>query len=186
MKNKRGSLSLSIEAIVIIVIAFVILGLALTLTRIIFKGGTEKIPEALDLTALESQPTSENPITIPDTLKVDRGSSPTEKLGFYNKGEGTAFGATVTIVDCLDKNSEPVEVDSLPTISSISQNVGASSSGAFSVIINENGLPADTYICTIGVKCNPEKSEEGCPDWAKDVNGELFYEIKTFFLKVVA
>ena len=186
MKNKKGSLSLSIEAIVVIVIAFVILGLGLTLTRTIFKGGTEKIPEALDLTALESQPTSENPITISDTLKVDRGSSPTEKLGFYNKGEGTASGATVTIIDCLDKNSNPVEPELLPTISSISQNVGASSSGAFSVIINEKGLPADTYICTIGVKCNPDKAEDGCPDWAKEKDGEQFYETKTFFLKVVA
>ena len=178
--NKKGDLSLSITAIVVIVIAFVVLGLGLSLTRTIFKGAEEKLPEAFALTSLESQPTAENPITIPQTVEIDRGKSKTMQIGFYNKKQGTATNAKFTITECLDKAGvsvaeNPVAENPLPTLSSTSQNVPASSAAGYSLILNENSLTAETYICTIAV-CNDGICE----------NEDDIYQKDQFFLRVVA
>lgn len=180
--DRKASLSLSISAIVVIVIAFVVLGLGLSLTRTIFKGAEQKLPEAFAVTQLEAQPTSGNPITVSQTVEIDRKKSKTMQIGFYNKGEGTAVSATFSIVSCLQKGNQLVNSVELPSVASPSEDVGASSSLGFSIIVTENGLPADTYICTIGVKCGGDS----CPDWAREINDDRYYETKQFFLKVTA
>ncbi len=180
--NRKADLSLSISAIVVIVIAFVVLGLGLSLTRTIFKGAEQKLPEAFAVTQLEAQPTSNNPITISQTVEIDRQKSKTMQIGFYNKGEGTAVAATFGIVSCLQKGSVVVENSKVPSITSPSESVGPSSSLGYSIIVSENGLAADTYICTIGVKCGAAE----CPAWANEIYGEKYYETKQFFLRVIA
>ncbi len=173
--NKKGDLSLSITAIVVIVIAFVVLGLGLTLTRTIFKGAQDKLPEAFAVTSLDAEPTAENPITIPQTVEIDRGKSKTMQIGFYNKKQGTADNAKFTITECLDKNNVVVVQDNRPTISSTSQSVSASSAAGYSIILNEKNLPAETYICTIAV----------CNNGACDTPDNT-YQKDQFFLRVVA
>ncbi|MBI2665485.1 hypothetical protein HYX12_02600 [Candidatus Woesearchaeota archaeon] len=168
--NKKGDLSLSITAIVVIVIAFVVLGLGLTLTRTIFKGAQEKLPEAFAVTQLEAEPTSENPITLQQTIEIGREQEKTMTIGFYNKGENTATKATFTITSCVRGG---VEVETLPTVDSISQDVSPSSAKGYSVILKENGLTAGQYICTMAV-C----SDSTC--------SQTPYDTKQFFLKVVA
>jgi hypothetical protein len=182
MNNKKASLSLSITAIVVIVIAFVVLGLGLTLTRTIFKGAQDKLPEAFAVTQLESEPTSENTITIPKTVEVDREKSKTMDIGFYNKGESTATGATFDIIKCLTKENRAV-TENLPLIASPSEDVGKSDARGFSIIITEKGLDQGTYICTVGVKCGEGAT---CPNWAKDIDGKQVYDSKQFFLSVIA
>lgn len=178
--NKKGSLNLSIQAIVIIVIAFVVLGLTLTVTDLIFGGLEEKIPGVFDLTQLESEPTSENPITLGD-VKIGRDQSLTMGVGFYNKGEGTASGATFGVVNCLSQGGGEIDPLNIPGVTSISQTVGPSDAAAYKIIFQENGLTAGKYICTIGVKCL-----DSCPDWTLDIGGEKVYETKQFFLTVIA
>ena len=178
MLTKRGSLDLSITAIVVIVIAFVVLGLGLSLTKTIFKGAQDKLPEAFAVTQLESEPTSENPITIAQTVEISRTDAKTMSIGFYNRGENTAVGATFLIQSCLKKDQTAVEADELPSIASISQNVPPSSAQGYSIILTENGLTAGTYICTITVACVSGSS--GCDASAPP------YEQKQFFLKVIA
>jgi len=175
--NKKGSLELSVVAIVVIVIAFVVLGLGLSLTRTIFKGAESKLPEAFDLTKLEAEPTSENPITIAQTVEIDRNKAETMNIGFYNKHDGTAFSSVFWISGCLTKEGQAV-INNLPTIASTSMDVGASDAKAYSIILNENGLTADTYICTMTVKCGAEP----CSQWSMDG----IYEQKQFFMKVIA
>lgn len=182
--NKKATLALSITAIVTIVIAFVVLGLGLSLTRTIFKGAEEKLPEAFAVTKLEAEPTSANPITIAQTVEIGRGSSKTMSIGYYNRGSGTAYGATFDIVSCLDNQRTPVT--NSPTLASTSVDVGPSSSAGYSIILNEEELPEGTYICTMGVMCDTSATTGSCGTWAKDINGKLFYETKQFFLKVVA
>ena len=149
--NKKGDLSLSITAIVVIVIAFVVLGLGLTLTRTIFKGAQDKLPEAFDLTKLEAVPTSENPITIGQRVEIGRNKQKTLQIGFYNRNQNTATNAKFTVSRCLDSTDQPVANDKLPKIASTSENVGPSSAVGYSLIFNEQGLAAGTYICTIAV-----------------------------------
>ena len=181
-RSKKGSLSLSITAIVVMVIAFVVLGLGLSLTRTIFKGAEEKLPEAFAITKLEAQPTASNPITITGTISIGRKKSKTMDIGFYNKGSGTAFGAKFNLVECLETGGSKV-AKNLPFIASGSAKVGASEAKGYSIIINENGLAAGTYICTLGVKCDSaDATTQGgsCP------TSTTYYEQKQFFLKVTA
>ncbi|MEK6901819.1 MAG: hypothetical protein AABX37_05725 [Nanoarchaeota archaeon] len=173
--NKKGDLSLSITAIVVIVIAFVVLGLGLSLTRTIFKGAQDKLPEAFAVTNLESEPTAENPITIPQTVEIDRGKSKTMQIGFYNKNQDRVLNAKFKLTECLDKAGVEVLVDKLPSISSTSQDVPASSAAGYSIILNENSLTAETYICTIAV-CN----DGDCS------TPESTYQKDQFFLRVIA
>jgi len=174
--NKKGSLSLSINAIVVIVIAFVVLGLGLTLTRTIFKQAEGKLPEAFAVTQLEAEPTSENPITISQTVDIGREDAKTMTIGYYNRKENTAVGATFTITSCLDpKTGSPVDPTLVPSVASISQDVVPSASAGFSVILTENGLTAGQYICTIAVCNNPACTGADQP-----------YEQKQFFLRVIA
>src|SRR3989344_735603 len=155
MMNRKADLSLSITAIVVIVIAFVVLGLGLSLTKLIFKGATDKLPEAFAVTQLDAEPTSENPITIPQTVDIDRAKSKTMNIGIYNKNSAAAYGK-FSILSCLAKDPAiQAQVDGLiPAIASITQKVGASESAGYSLVVTEKGLPADTYICTIGVICD--------------------------------
>lgn len=177
---KKGSLALSINAIVVIVIAFVVLGLALGLTRNIFSGTEPIITDAFDSTQLDSQPTADNPITIKDTISIGRQKSSTMSIGFYNSGQNTAIGASFDMVGCLETGGTAVS-SNLPTIASPKEDIGPSDSRGYKIILTEQGMPAGTYICTIGVKC----SDDDCSSvasWTKD----NYYETKQFFLTVVA
>lgn len=172
--DKKGALELSITAIVVIVIAFVVLGLALTLTRTIFKGAQEKLPEAFAVTQLESEPTSENPITVSQTIEIGRNDEKTMTVGFYNKDTMTAEKAAFVVISCLDKEKNQVPDEGRPDVASISQDVSANTAAGFSVILTENGLAPGTYICTLAV-CNDGDCVATEP-----------YETKQFFLNVVS
>ena len=171
--KKKGSLSLSITAIVVIVIAFVVLGLGLSLTRTIFKGAEQKLPEAFAVTQLEAEPTSENPITISNTVEIGRTDEKTMSVGIYNKDTSTAIAAAFAIKECLDKEKTPVLDENKPAMASISQDVSANTATGFSIILTENGLAPGTYICTLAV-CNNGDCGVGT------------YEAKQFFLTVTS
>ncbi len=154
MKFKKASLALSVNAIVVVVIAFVVLGLALTLTRTIFKGASEQIPGALQLTALQAQPTSDNPITLSDTLHLKAKGKLEVDVGYYNKGPNPVSAGKFKITGCEseDSTNAPVVATTLPTAISRSEAVPVAESKAYKLIIKENGLTAGyTYICTFGV-----------------------------------
>lgn len=171
--KKKGSLELSITAIVVIVIAFVVLGLGLSLTRLIFKGAEQKLPEAFAVTQLEAEPTSQNPITISQTIEIGRNGEKTMTVGFYNKRINTAEESTLVITRCLDKTQTEV-AENKPYMASISQKVPSNTASGFSVILTENGLVPGTYICTLAV-CNNQ-----------DCIGDNLYEEKQFFLTVTS
>ena len=62
--RRRGSLQLSINAIVILVMAMVVLGLGLTFIRNLFGGAQENFGRIIDNTQLENPASPDNPITI--------------------------------------------------------------------------------------------------------------------------
>lgn len=175
--NKKGDLSLSITAIVVIVIAFVVLGLGLSLTRTIFKGAQDKLPEAFAVTQLESEPTADNPITIPQTVEIQRTKTKTMSIGFYNTNSNSREDATFYIRECLNDAGDDVNAEFVPTVASVSTLVKGSEAKGFSVILTENGLQSPkTYVCTIEV-CKKASCLAGTP--------EDIYESKQFFLSVI-
>tara|TARA_Y100000294_G_scaffold173302_1_gene189244 strand:+ start:347 stop:973 length:627 start_codon:yes stop_codon:yes gene_type:complete len=176
--KKRASLALSVNAIVVIVIAFVVLGLGLTLTRTIFTGAQDKIPQALDLTALEAQPSTGNPITLSGTVTIDAGDSTAFNVGFYSIN-GKATDAIFAFENCMDEDGQIYKFEGtvipdagvnkkyvLPQINTLPETVEQSKSAAFNILIKHfssgpdpkaptkevYGLPANKlYVCNIGV-----------------------------------
>jgi hypothetical protein len=176
--NKKGAMGLSIQAIVIIVIGLVVLGLALAFTMDLFKKAELEIPGVIALARLNTEPTSSNPITVPEIVELERKKSKTMTLGFYNKGEGTAVNAILELKQCKSEGGiDNVELEKTPTITSISANVAVSEGQGYSIILSENGLSEGIYICEMGVKC-----EKDCPVWLESE----YYELKNFFVKVVS
>ena len=86
--NKKGSLNLSIEAIVIVVIAFVVLGLGLGFVRGQFKSITEtssSVQEQIRQSILEDLRTGNKKLSFPaTTLNVDKGASADIAIGVKN------------------------------------------------------------------------------------------------------
>ncbi|MEA3430382.1 MAG: hypothetical protein U9R08_03860 [Nanoarchaeota archaeon] len=182
--TKRGSLNLSVNAIVVMVIAFVVMGLALTFTQIIFKGGREKLEEAISVPEFGREATAENPITIPDTVNIQVGKSDKLKFQYYNKMSDSATNVTMAIVSC--QNSEtgaslnefvmsgdtPTDKRELPTmVSPIAINVGPSQVYEFKTVLSANKAPAALYICTLV---------------AGSINSGEVFETKTVFLNIAS
>lgn len=84
-RNKRGSLSLSMEAIVILILAVVMLGLGLTFVRTMFGDITTRARTAIDVADLSAQPNEGDPIVFsPSSPEVREGRSVQVQVGFYN------------------------------------------------------------------------------------------------------
>jgi len=84
-RNKKGSLSLSMEAIVILIFAVVMLGLGLTFVRTMFGSITGKARNAIDIADLAAKPSEGEPITFsPLNPNVKEGEQIQVQVGFYN------------------------------------------------------------------------------------------------------
>ncbi len=193
--NKKGDLALSVNAIVIVVISFVVLGLALTLTRNIFKFAGERAESVIPLTELEAKPTAENPIAIPETISIKKDSKLAQSVGFYNANSFTAKNARFDIFDCLytdPQTKQEVSVRNrndqlLPTVISPAQTVDPSISVGYIIIINENGLQGGiTYICKLVVHNlrTPIRSASDLEPNNKKEDG--YHETKEIFINIIA
>ncbi|MBS3124098.1 hypothetical protein J4437_05705 [Candidatus Woesearchaeota archaeon] len=177
---KKGDLSLSVTAIVVIVIGFVVLALALVFTSNVFDFGGDNLDDLDDKLKFEDRATADNPLTIPKTLTLKRNEVKTTTIDYYNKNEGTAYGAALKVKSCLSSKRTKVEETELPLFTSIPKDVDASESSEFSVIITEKGLTAETYTCSLVVTCEQTAVPAGITCPAKN------YEEKTFFLEIKA
>ncbi len=148
---KKATLAISIGAIVIIVIAFVVLGLALVLTKTIFKGATEQIPGIMDIADLGKEPTAETPLTVRKDISIKRGDEKQLDIGFYNRRESTAEDVEISIESCLSvATGLEVNESDMPSIRSLKRNVETSEPAGYLVYLKEEKkLPAGEYLCTI-------------------------------------
>ncbi|MBI4440867.1 hypothetical protein HY639_01750 [Candidatus Woesearchaeota archaeon] len=182
--NKKGDLALSVNAIVIVVISFVVLGLALTLTRSIFKFAGERAESVIPLTELEAKPTPDNPITISDTVSITRNGKQTLSVGYYNKNDYPAVNARFSMAICQDEDGETIDADKRPIITSPAQTTKASEAKGYKIILTENGLESGVYICTVMVhKANIDVTLDQLGERGED---KPVYDTKQFFLKVTA
>jgi len=77
---KKGSLSLSMNAIVILILAITLLGLGLSFMRGMFGKMTEKMTAAVNVYELENPPTDDNQFTVAPPDLLSKGD--TEKIIF--------------------------------------------------------------------------------------------------------
>lgn len=191
IRAKKGDLALSVNAIVIVVISFVVLGLALTLTRTIFRFAGERAESVIPLTELEAKPTPENPITISDTVAIIKGGTLTLSVGYYNKNDYPAEQAKFTIVECQNEISRTLDKgDEQPVIISPVQKVPQSEARGFKLILSAKDRPklqSGQYICTVAVHkgtLDIQDIKDKLPNAGK--NDNPVYDSKQFFLKVTA
>lgn len=180
---KKGALELSVTAIVVLVIAFVVLGLALTFTRGFFRQAQQDLPGILDIGKIGTQPDVENYLTIPDTVIIGRGDPLTLEIGYYNRGDSPATSAKLGIKECQDDDGQTINAAGtdtapslMPTLTAVSQTVERSQVAGYKAILQEKGLSAGTYICTLVVYSGTSASD----------NAAVVYDSKQFFLQVTA
>lgn len=173
MRNKKGSLNLSIEAIVVVVIAFVVLGLGLSFVRSQFSdiGDTTKtIQDQIRQQILDDLRTGDKRLSFPGTeINLGKKESSVTAVGVKNVKQGTlkyklliqsAGGSPIFGADTADNFLYATEVDELPPTESrlipvrITSETSAGT-GQFKIIIQD--------------------VTEG---------GETLYDSKTFFITV--
>jgi len=154
--NKKGSLGMSINAIVMLVMAMALLGLGLTFIRGMMGGATGKLGGAIDAADLSEPPTPQNPVTMDRTVKVKQGKSTTLKIGFYNADSEEANDVYPYFPSGACKASSAEEFE--PNLVALPQTVPTGESVAYEVILDMNGVnlgstsvPPGTYACSLDI-----------------------------------
>lgn len=158
--GKKADLSLSINAIVILILAITVLSLGLTFIRGMFKSAGSKIEGAISLAELDSQPTIEKPITVPETVEVPSTGSTTIKIGIFNPDPSAEFkdakpilsecikaGATAAASDSTDTETTETEAQVF-TLTTTTQTIAKRSSAAYKAILQTESS-GGTYVCTL-------------------------------------
>src|SRR3989344_4523024 len=93
--HKKGSLELSVNAIVIVVLAFAMLGLGLIFVRNLFSGITEtttQVQEQVKQQILDDLRTGNKPLSFPaQRLNVEIGDKKDLAFGVLNVGETALY-----------------------------------------------------------------------------------------------
>jgi len=82
---KKGSLELSIQAVVILVMAMALLGLGLGFIRTLIGHGQDQFTTAIDNAQLENPASATQPITVDRNVEVKASGNAKMRIGFFNK-----------------------------------------------------------------------------------------------------
>lgn len=156
-KGKGLAIAGIVLGVVGIILPFFLSGLGLTLIKTIFIGAQEQIPTALELTALEAQPSAANPITLSGTVKIKSGGTYSVNVGYYNKMGRRAENAVFDIASCFGEDGklyEGLEIINLP------QDVEPGKAASYNLIFEEKEeFPSGIYICNLQVVNDKRKTE---------------------------
>ena len=148
--TKKGSLDLSINAIVILVLAITMLGLGLGFT----KGMFAKFASKLDVPEPNYPATAEEPVVLPvDTLTVKNSKDFAFSVNFFNDQTGGTVTPTMVCAGTLSSLSTSIVGSAtLPAIAVSSQSVPSGEYKGFKFIIIgklTTTLAGNMGICTI-------------------------------------
>lgn len=149
-KKKKGSLELSANAIVILIIAITIMGLALTLVKNMFSELGGQIGKQSKATAVVEKATAQRPITMPQTIQVERGEEQTLVIGYYNNKDYPLDRAFAILYSCVQGDIEWYNRELGPDtddytgkllfdVSCVRKYVGKGDSTEFEVVIKAGG-----------------------------------------------
>jgi len=103
--KKRGSLSLSVNAIVVFILAFAMLGVGLFFINTIREKLVQGATGVFDINQLKNPPTSDRPIVISNEVAVKKSKTVKLEIGFYNKLGSSSAGTHPVILECRDTNN---------------------------------------------------------------------------------
>lgn len=148
--TRKGSLSLSINAIVVLVIGIVVLGLSLGMIRGWFGIAQKEVGGLLDVSDIKSHADASIPLRMPSEVSVDVGKTADITIAYYNRGADTRQGAQPVLGSCqivAGTGNLPLATNLI----SIPTDVGGSSEQAYKAIFNAEGLTQGTYLCQISM-----------------------------------
>ncbi|HIH24500.1 TPA: hypothetical protein HA251_05685 [Candidatus Woesearchaeota archaeon] len=151
--SKKGSMQLSIEAIIILVIAMVLLGLGIAFISGFFKTGTTKLMEPFDDIQFGCSPTATDPLkTTPSQISVKAGDQQKVRFCYYTSQE--LYKAKVEFKNCVCTeaacmNKKPTLI--APEVPHIDRaDIGKFDS--FLKAVDGADLTPANYICTVAIK----------------------------------
>ena len=146
--NKKGDLNLSINAIVILIIAIVFLGLALTFTRNIITGSSDRLIAGVKNVDLQNPADSVHPITFDSEFRIKTGDKRPVKISVYNTGSAT--NGAPAVLSCDTAN--------VINIQAINTSLPANTEVRFQVLAVANQTKGD-FICEIGISGTNMKTQ---------------------------
>lgn len=148
--NKKGDLSLSVNAIVILVIAIIFLGLAIGFTTKLIGSSKDKLLAGVEGVDISTPASSDNPITFDGKLEVKSGGKVPIKISFYNADSAELKNAQPYVSTCYNDAGDvvsPVPIN----LTTIPSNVSAYKETRYQAMLSASGSAAD-YICVLKVK----------------------------------
>jgi len=155
--HKKGSLELSVNAIVVFVLAFAMLSVGFFLVNMIRGQLQDVVPQVFKLENFQTPPDSQNPLVFtPNEIKVESGGETTIGIGYYNAGVITVTGAKFDVLKCLIGNTVVTNDGNLLTVNTIPQDVPQSEYKIYTVLIKHPGAASqlignNRYICEVGI-----------------------------------
>jgi hypothetical protein len=99
--DKKGDLSLSVNAIVVLVIAIIFLGLAIGFTTKLIGSSKDKLLSGVENVDISSPATSENQMVFDGKLEVKANAKQPLKISFYNNEGNTLTNSKPYIEKCI-------------------------------------------------------------------------------------
>lgn len=152
-RTRKGSMQLSIEAIIILVIAIVLLGLGVAFIKNFFGEGEEALLGKFRPLKEECDVTASNPI-IPKEFHVKKGEVNQENVCVYNNQNNDVANGRFEVLECIgpDGSAAPSSF----VVNSLGQDIARGESTGYKTTIrtSENVSVGSTYICNIHVRGN--------------------------------
>ncbi len=194
MYSRRGSLNLSVNAIVVLILAITMLGLGLTFVRNMFGSATGKLGDVITSADIRNPASAQNTITVPEELTIKRGTTKQLEISFYNTKAGELPDASLYVKSCIFGKDEPSTTENeqksfTPKISAPAQPAKASQAIGYKALLKvENkygGVDVEplTYICVLQIGKFTAKSNTDSTLEIKDADE---YDSKQFFMTVVS
>ena len=152
--NKKGDLSLSVNAIVVLVIAIIFLGLAIGFTTKLIGSSKDKLLSGVENVDISTPATSENQMVFDGKLEVKTGGKQPIKVSFYNNAGTTLTNAKPTITNCISDVTGFSWNNANPQLSFIALNSSVQSyqeQRFQSILSSASGTPTGSYLCTISM-----------------------------------
>ncbi len=193
--TKKGSLNISIEAIVIIVIAFVVLGLGLGFVKGLFKdisGTTHEVQAKIKEQILEDMRVSGKKVSVTSQITLERGSQVIENVGIVNTGlSEKTFGIKISFIkkQNVDGSAGPEGTANDPQEigffynNLVEKKLTPTAGDVLSLTISAKSNAAGNYLYKVDVYAEDSNAPGACAAGTVGAGCEL-YDTRSFFVRV--
>jgi hypothetical protein len=148
--DKKGDLSLSVNAIVVLVIAIIFLGLAIGFTTKLIGNSKDKLLSGVDNVDISTPANSENQMVFDGKLEVKTNSKVPIKISYYNNEGNTLTASKPYIQECITDSGaslSPLNFTALPV------DVTAYKEQRYqAMLVSTSAATVGNYICIVKMR----------------------------------